>query len=81
MIREIDSNDKHDEFRNLIVRPYKQLPLDVRPPQRAYYGAKYAFAPVDALPEFSQSGDCVAILPPSRNPKLVVELAISRFGR
>lgn len=66
----------HDEFRKPHrTAHYKQLSTGrTAPAQWAYYGAKYAFAPVDALPEFSQSGDCVAILPPSRNPKLVVEL-------
>lgn len=39
-----------------------------------YYGAKYAFAPQTSQPQFPDSFDCVAIIPPGRNRNLIVEL-------
>lgn len=40
----------------------------------AYYGAKYAFPPQDTPPEFPDSFDTVAVIPPGRNQHLIVEL-------
>jgi mono/diheme cytochrome c family protein len=42
--------------------------------QWQYYGAKYAFAPTDELPELPDDIHCVAILPAGKQQKLLVEL-------
>jgi mono/diheme cytochrome c family protein len=54
---------------------YKQLSTGrTAPVQWSYYNAKYAFAPIDHEPAFPDEYDGVAILPASRNPRLVIEL-------
>ena len=54
---------------------YKQLSTGrTAPVQWSYYNAKYAFAPLDHEPSFPEDYDGVAILPASRNPRLVIEL-------
>jgi mono/diheme cytochrome c family protein len=54
---------------------YKQLSTGrTAPVQWSYYNAKYAFAPADHSPSFPGEFDTVAIIPASRNPRLVIEL-------
>ncbi|QDU76780.1 hypothetical protein Pan97_38370 [Bremerella volcania] len=54
---------------------YKQLSTGrTAKAEWSYHGAKYAFAPTDAKPEFPASHDCVAILPANRRQNLIVEL-------
>lgn len=40
----------------------------------AYYGAKYAFKPIDSRPMMPESSDHVAVIPRGRNHHLIVEL-------
>ena len=43
-------------------------------PSWQYYGAKYAFNPVDSRPQLPESFDTVAVIPHGRNQHLIVEL-------
>jgi mono/diheme cytochrome c family protein len=54
---------------------YRELPSGRTARQSwAYYGAKYAFSPTDSQPDFPDTFDTVAVIPPGRNQKLIIEL-------
>lgn len=54
---------------------YKQLSTGrTAKAEWSYHGARYAFAPTDAKPEFPSAYDYVAILPANRRQNLILEL-------